>query len=116
MRVIFCDNLIDRKVDPDFEEEYKATIGQGLQVGLMSFEDLDDLNITKSISRIKEQENIELAIYRGWMIQPDKYEIFYQGLLKKKIKLINNLEEYKTYHYLPSSYARLYQDPEKKTK
>ncbi len=104
MRLIFCDNLIDRKVDPDFEEEYKSAIGQGFQVGLMSFEDLNDLNITKSISRIKEQEELELAIYRGWMIQPDKYELFYQGLLKKKIKLINTPEEYKTCHYLPSSY------------
>jgi hypothetical protein len=104
MRVIFCDNLIDRKVDPDFEEEYKSALGQGFQVGLMSFEDLNDLNITKSISRIKEQEELELAIYRGWMIQPDKYELFYQGLLKKKVKLINTPEEYKTCHYLPSSY------------
>lgn len=104
MRVIFCDNLIDRKVDPDFEEEYKSALGQGFQVGLISFEDLNDLNITKSISRIKEHEELEPAIYRGWMIQPDKYELLYQGLLKKKVKLINTPEEYKTCHYLPSSY------------
>jgi hypothetical protein len=104
MGIIFCDNLIDRKVDPDFEEEYKSATGQGFQVRLISFEDLNDLNITKSISRIREQEKLELAIYRGWMIQPDKYELLYQGLLKKKIKLINSPEEYKTCHYLPSSY------------
>ena len=78
MRVIFCDNLIDRKVDPDFDEEYKSALGQGFQLGLISFEDLNDLNITKSISRIREQEELELAIYRGWMIQPDKYELLYQ--------------------------------------
>jgi hypothetical protein len=104
MRVIFCDNLIDRKVDPDFEDEYKSAIKQGFQVGLISFEDLNDLNITRSISRIKDQEELELAFYRGWMIQPDKYELLYTGLLKKKVKLINNPEEYKTCHYLPSSY------------
>jgi hypothetical protein len=104
MRVIFCDNLIDRKVDPDFEEEYKAAIGQGFQVGLISFEDLNDLNIQKSISRIKEQEELELAVYRGWMIQPDKYELLYEGLIKKKVKLINTPGEYRTCHYLPSSY------------
>jgi len=104
MRVIFCDNLIDRKVDPDFEEEYKSAVGQGFQIGLISFEDLNDLKITKSISRIREQEELELAVYRGWMIQPDKYELLYQGLLKKKVKLINTPEEYKTCHYLPSSY------------
>jgi hypothetical protein len=104
MRVILCDNLINRKVDPDFEEEYKAAMGRGFQVELISVEDLNDSNITKSISRIKEQEQLELAIYRGWMIEPDKYELFYQGLLKKKVKLINTPEEYKTCHYLPSSY------------
>jgi hypothetical protein len=104
MRVIFCDNLIDRKVDPDFEEEYKSAIGQGFQVGLLSFEDLNDLNIAKSISRIKESDELELAIYRGWMINPDKYELLYEGLLKKKVKLINSPLEYKTCHYLPFSY------------
>jgi hypothetical protein len=104
MRVIFCDNLIDRKVDLDFEEEYKSAIGQGFQVSLISFEDLNDLDIAKSISRVKEQEELELAIYRGWMIQPDKYELCYEGLLKKKVKLINTPDEYRTCHYLPSSY------------
>lgn len=104
MRVIFCDNLIDRKVDPDFEEEYKSAIAQGFQAELISFEDLNELNIQKSISRIKEQKELELAIYRGWMIQPDKYELLYEGLIKKKVRLINNPEEYKTCHYLPSSY------------
>lgn len=104
MRVIFCDNLIDRKVDPDFEEEYKAAKGQGFDVGLMSFEELNDFNVTKSISRIKEQVDVELALYRGWMIQPEKYKLLYQGLLKKNIKLINTPEEYENCHYLPLSY------------
>jgi hypothetical protein len=104
MRVIFCDNLIDRKVDPDFEEEYKAAIRQGLEVGLVSFENLNDLDIAKSISRIKEQPSVAFAIYRGWMIEPDKYQLFYQGLLAKNIKLVNTPEEYRTCHYLPSCY------------
>ena len=61
MRVIFCSNLIDRKVDPDFEEEYKWAVGQGFQVGLISFEDLKDLNTQKSISRIEGKKELELA-------------------------------------------------------
>jgi hypothetical protein len=104
MRVIFCDNFIDRNIDRDFEEEYKSAIEQGFQVGLLSFEDLNDLNISKSTSRIMQQDEWQLAIYRGWMIQPDKYELLYNGLLKKKIKLINTPEEYKMCHYLPLSY------------
>ncbi len=104
MKIIFCDNLIDRKVDPDFEEEYNSAIAQGLPVELISFEDVNDLNIPKSIARIKQQDELRLAIYRGWMIQPDKYELFYKALLKKNVRLINTPEEYKTCHYLPLSY------------
>ena len=104
MRILFCDNLIDRKVDPDFEQEYNAAIAQGFQVGLISFEDLDNAHITKLISRIREQDVLELAIYRGWMIQPDKYELLYNALLSKNVKLINTPLEYKTCHYLPLSY------------
>ncbi|MBS1507806.1 MAG: ATP-grasp domain-containing protein [Bacteroidetes bacterium] len=104
MRIIFCDNLIDRKVDPDFEEEYKSAVAHGFQVGLISFEDLNDSNIAKSISRIGVSDELELAIYRGWMIHPDKYKLLYEGLLKKKVKLINSPEEYMTCHYLPLSY------------
>lgn len=104
MITIFCDNIINGKVDPDFEEEYKSAIELGFAVGLISFEALNDSAITKSISRIKEQEQLKPAIYRGWMIRPDKYELLYQALLKKNVKLINAPDEYTTCHYLPSSY------------
>ncbi len=104
MRILFCDNLINRQVDPDFEEEYHAAIKKGLQVALISFEDLNDLNVGRSVSRITASNEPEWAIYRGWMIQPDKYELFYHELIKKNIRLVNSPEEYKTCHYLPLSY------------
>ena len=104
MRIIFCDNLINKKVDPDFEEEYKAAIEQKLTISLLSFEELNDENIPKAISRIKDADKPELAIYRGWMLSLDKYKSLFEHLLKKNIKLINTPEEYETCHYLPSSY------------
>jgi hypothetical protein len=82
---IFCDNLIDRKVDPDFEDQYKAAKGQGLEVGLISFEDLNDSSISKSVSMIKEAQTPELAVYRGWMTKPGKDSLLYEGLLRKNI-------------------------------
>jgi len=107
MRILFCDNLIDRKVDPDFEGEYNTAVTQGIQVSLISFEDLDDLNITKAISRVKDASEMETAVYRGWMIQPEKYRLLYDGLLGKSIKLINSPDEYVFCHYLPLSYAAI---------
>lgn len=104
MRIIFCDNLIDRKVDPDFEEEYQAATKQGLTTNLISFEELNDLNFSKAIERIKGVKELETAVYRGWMIQPGKYKNLYECLLNKNIKLINTPEEYETCHYLPLSY------------
>jgi hypothetical protein len=104
LRIIFCDNLIDRKIDPDFEEEYRAAVAHDIPVSLLSFEDLNQSNITKSIARIKGAEEDALAIYRGWMLEPDRYALLYQGLLEKKIRLLNTPEEYMTCHYLPASY------------
>ncbi len=104
MRIIFCDNLIDKKVDPDFEEEYWAATEQGFTISLLNFEGLDNQNILKATSRIKGNDTLELAIYRGWMIQPDKYKFLFEHLLSKNIKLVNTPKEYETCHYLPSSY------------
>ena len=104
MRIIFCDNIIDKKVDPDFEEEYRTATEQRFPISLLSFEELNNANISRAISRIKEADNLEKAIYRGWMIQPDKYKSLFEHLLKKNIKLVNTPEEYETCHYLPSSY------------
>jgi hypothetical protein len=109
MRIIFCDNLINRKVDPDFDEEYKAATQQGFTNSLVSFEDIDDHNISKAITRVKNAEELELAIYRGWMIPPDKYKGLFECLLKKNIELINSPEEYETCHYLPSSYQYIHE-------
>jgi ATP-grasp domain, R2K clade family 3 len=104
MRVLFCDNIIDRKVDPDFEEEHRSALEQGYQVGLISYEDINELSIAKSIARVQESQKAELAIYRGWMIKPLKYKLLYEELLKKNVKLINSPAEYSTCHYLPLSY------------
>jgi len=104
MRVIFCDNLIDRKVDPDFDEEYRVAVQEDFQVDLISFEELSNSNISKAIARVRAQDTLQLAIYRGWMIKPAQYSSLYEALLKKNIQLINTPEEYTTCHYLPYSY------------
>lgn len=104
MRIIFCDNLLDRRVDPDFEEEYNSAATHNFSTDLISYEELSRSNIGQATSRVRESENNELAIYRGWMLPPTKYNLLYEALLKKKIQLINTPEEYRNCHYLPESY------------
>jgi hypothetical protein len=108
MKVIFCDSVFDRKlVEPDYEEEKKAAIQNGFEISLLSFEELTDGNIVKSIKSIKPSGNTEKAIYRGWMLTVSQYKNLYKGLKNKNIELINSPTEYQHCHYLPESYNKI---------
>ena len=108
MKVIYCDSVIDNKViEPDYEEEKVSAIKSGFETLLVSFEELENDNIDKAIRFVPIQEKEELGIYRGWMLNPKTYEILYNGLLRKNIKLINFPEEYTHCHYLPNSYNKI---------
>jgi len=44
-----------------------------------------------------EQSN---AVYRGWMMTAEAYELFYTSLASKNINLVTNPENYRAAHYL----------------
>jgi hypothetical protein len=108
MKIIFCDSVIDNKiVEPDYQTEFDSAKENGFETEIFSFEELTDENINSALKFIKNSEKTELGIYRGWMMTPNIYEHFYNGLLKKNIQLINNPTEYKHCHYLPESYDKI---------
>ncbi|QXP59002.1 ATP-grasp domain-containing protein [Olleya sp. HaHaR_3_96] len=108
MKIIFCDSVMDNKiVEPDYQTEFDAAKENGFETEIFSFEELIDGNINSALKFIKNAEKKELGIYRGWMMTPNIYEQFYNGLLKKNIELINNPTEYKHCHYLPESYDKI---------
>jgi hypothetical protein len=108
MRILFCSNpLNNREVDFDYELEFKTANEVGLKTDLIILEELVQGNTRKAISRVKEAETEDLAIYRGWMMSIENYESLYTELLKKNIKLINSPTEYKYCHYLPESYHKI---------
>ncbi|MDO5968455.1 ATP-grasp domain-containing protein [Flavivirga aquimarina] len=108
MRIIYCDSVFDNKViEPDYEEEKKIAVNCGFDLSLISFEELTDGNIATALRFVKEPEDKELGIYRGWMLTPNQYRNLYDGLQKKNIKLINSPAEYKHCHYLPDSYEKI---------
>ncbi|WP_442267311.1 ATP-grasp domain-containing protein [Tenacibaculum sp. ZS6-P6] len=105
MRIIFCDAVFDSKtIEPDYEEEKNIAVDLGFNFSLISYEALVENELNTALKFVPNQEKIETAFYRGWMITPQQYENLYEGLLKKNIKLINDPESYKHCHYLPNSY------------
>lgn len=106
MKIIFCtDPLNPGKVDTDYENEFIAAKELGFEVGLISFEDLVDIDDpSAAIKKLKASVDGETAIYRGWMLKPDKYAELYHALKKKNIELINSPKRYRNCHYLPESY------------
>ncbi len=105
MRIIYCDSVFDNRIiEPDYEEEKKSAVNTGFDFSLISFEELTDGNIATALRFVKQPENKEFGIYRGWMLTPNQYKNLYDGLLKKNIELINSPTEYKHCHYLPDSY------------
>ncbi len=108
MRIIFCDNVLNKNnVDNDYKNEMDSAISVGLNCSLISFEELNNNNIDKALSNITKSEFMEIAIYRGWMLTPEIYNILYNALFIKNIKLINSQDEYKYCHYLPESYSAI---------
>ena len=80
-------------------EEYQAS-GLNHSCALFSYEDLENGKLSLY------GEDIEgLTIYRGWMMSPQIYEIFYNLLMEKGIQLINSPKEYAKYHLLPGQYS-----------
>jgi hypothetical protein len=106
VKVIFCADPLDgKKVDMDYESEYRAAKELGFEVELISFEDLVDMGKPEAaIRKIKASEKPELAVYRGWMLKPDRYIGLYNALKARNIELINSLDKYQFCHHLPDSY------------
>ena len=95
---IFCNHPLDpRSVDEDYAVEYQIA-KQKHDCELFSYEGLET-------GKLKLYGDISgLTIYRGWMMKPDLYRVFYQSLEDKGIILINTPEEYEKYHLLPGWY------------
>lgn len=106
MKIIFCaDPLVSKKVDMDYENEYRVANSLGFEVELLSFEDLVDMdNPESAVKKIKTSVKPECAVYRGWMLKPDRYRKLYNALKSRNIELINSPDNYRFCHYLPDSY------------
>ena len=99
-----------RQPDPDYSQEAAAAAGQGLPVGLVSYEALVyEGDPAKAVRRVPAGNGPTplTAIYRGWMLSPESYARLYTALEAWQIRLINTPAAYRYCHYLPEWYPAL---------
>lgn len=109
MRFIFCADYWNAHApDAAYENEVNAVQKLGLGYSLINFEALvEQENGPRAVRSVEPGNNRELAIYRGWMLNPQAYERLYRALAEKEITLINTPAAYKHCHYLPESYPTI---------
>lgn len=103
--ILFCESpVLTNTVDEDFEDQFISAKECGFDTLLFNFEDLtSEDRFSLATKRIKANDKLVNAIYRGWMLTPKQYSILYYDLLSKNYRLINSVEEYQNCHYLPDS-------------
>ena len=100
LNFLFCNHpLYSKKVDEDYQSEYQEA-GAEYACALFSYEDLERGKLS-----LYGEEISGLTIYRGWMMKPEMYRLFYKLLRERDIILINSPEEYEKYHLLPGWYS-----------
>lgn len=108
MLFLFCDSgFSPREVDYCYQEEKEAAEAVGHDTALFSLEALRAGETEKALKYIPIKPLPTEAVYRGWMLKPEQYQQFYQGLQDKNIQLINNPEQYQFCHYLPENYTAI---------
>lgn len=103
--IIFCNDPLNAKsVDSSYELEFNNCLKLDYNVELLSFEEIILSNYSKSLKKISKFENLEIVIYRGWMLKETEYKTLYDELLNFNHKLINDPTQYLLCHYLPYNY------------
>ena len=107
MRIVFCSEPFSPlRVDSAYESEVGAAQTAGFDFDLVDFEALVDAeNLLAAIRKVKEQSTPVVAVYRSWMLKPEKYAQLFDALAGRNINLINSPVQYKHCHYLPESYS-----------
>lgn len=98
---LFPSDYFDGKIaDAMLQKEYDACRETGLfEPVLFNYEKwFCDNRLSLSFTPEKETE----AVYRGWMMLPEKYADFYARLLRKNIRLVTTPEQYSLMHLFPN--------------
>ena len=99
MKVLFChDPLADKQADARFIHEAQAAASIGLDHHLLDYEALEKGNVARAVRHVPSHKEETLAIYRGWVTSSRNYDLLYEALLSRGLRLINTPDDY--YHTL----------------
>ena len=109
MTIVFPGSFMNyREIDPDMYEEYLAVMETGLfDILLFNFDEW----LAGDKFRITGTENSpSKAIYRGWMLKPEKYGELYKTLHDRGVLLITDPDAYRNTHLFPNVYPHIRDD------
>lgn len=91
-----------KKVDETYAYEYReAAKFKEYNIVLYNY---DEFIEGEALKLYPSQCKQGLCIYRGWMLNSEKYKKLYEYLSSRGLKLINNPEEYRFCHEFPNAY------------
>ena len=106
-----CNFFEINQVDSCYQNEYDALIKRNqFQIYFYDY----DTFVADGILKLNKQPNeITSTLLRGWMLNEKQYELFYNKLLNRNIKLITNPQEYCNMHLFPNVYGLIKEDTPK---
>ena len=94
--------------DEAYAREALACEQLGISWSPINFEAIVyEQDMTQAVRRVAPAETEESAVYRGWMLTPAQYQMLYEALLTRRVRLVSTPEEYERCHYLPRWYSLL---------
>lgn len=97
-RILFPHNPLEpRKPDFDFEDQHKAALEAGFEVGII---DTDLAELARPLTPGP-------VLYRGWMVSADRYGHIYDALAERGLQLMTSPAAYRLCHHLPGWYPSL---------
>ena len=98
--ILFPSSFLNfREVDEDLAEEYRAArLAGGFETIVFDYQAW----FREQQIRLRHVPEREItAVYRGWMMKPEQYTVFFRELLSQKIRLITTPEMYENLHLYP---------------
>lgn len=93
-----------RQPDPHFEAEYAAAQEAGFETSLIS---VDDILGSSPYLAVRQLEEGQCGIYRGWMLPVDGYAKLCDEARARGFEFLTSPENYRWAHWLPESYPSL---------
>ncbi len=104
IKLLFChDPLVDKQADARFIHEAQAAASIGLDHHLLDHDAITRGNMARAVRHVPWYRDETLAIFRGWEMPERHYDLLYEALLSRGLRLINTPDQYVHTLYLPEA-------------